>query len=107
MNVPTVTGENLKAIIREQVSTDARIMTDEHGAYQGLNQEFAGHEAVALARVSTSEATLILTHWKGRFLYLSARLLERTTTLALNTLTATGLNFSGNITGASLQKAKS
>ena len=22
-------------------------MTDEHGAYQGLNQEFAGHEAVA------------------------------------------------------------
>jgi transposase-like protein len=47
MNVPTVTGENLKAIIREQVSTDARSMTDEHGAYQGLNQEFAGHEAVA------------------------------------------------------------
>jgi len=49
-NVASVTGENLKGIIRQQVSPEARIMTDEHGAYRGLDQEFAGHEAVAHSR---------------------------------------------------------
>lgn len=50
MNVPTVTGENLKGIIRQHVATEARIMTDEASAYMGLDREFAGHEAVAHSR---------------------------------------------------------
>ena len=49
-NVASVTGENLKGIIRQQVAPDAVIMTDEHGAYRGLSQEFTGHEAVAYSR---------------------------------------------------------
>ena len=44
--VANVTGENLKGIIREHVDPSATIMTDEHAAYRGLDQEFAGHEAV-------------------------------------------------------------
>ena len=44
--VATVTGENLKGIIREHVDPSATIMTDEHAAYRDLNREFAGHEAV-------------------------------------------------------------
>ena len=47
MNVPTVTGENLKGIIRDHVAPDARIMTDEHGAYIGLDRDFVSHEAVS------------------------------------------------------------
>ena len=49
-NVASVTGDSLKGIIRQEVSPEARIMTDEHGAYRGLSQEFAGHEAVAHSR---------------------------------------------------------
>ena len=45
-SVANVTGENLKGIIREQVAPETVIMTDEHGAYRGLSQEFAGHEVV-------------------------------------------------------------
>ena len=45
-NVADVTGETLKGIIRRQVTPDAVIMTDEHGAYRGLSNEFAVHEAV-------------------------------------------------------------
>ena len=44
--VASVTGENLKGIIREQVDPSATIMTDEHAAYRGLDREFAGHEVV-------------------------------------------------------------
>ncbi len=50
MHVPMITGDNLKGIIRQQVSPEAVIMTDEHGAYRGLSQEFAGHEAVSHSR---------------------------------------------------------
>lgn len=49
-NVASVTGENLKGIIRQQVSPEARIMTDEHGAYRGLAKEFSEHETVAHSR---------------------------------------------------------
>ena len=45
--VANVTGENLKGIIRQQVAPEAVIMTDEHGAYRGLSNDFAGHEVVA------------------------------------------------------------
>ena len=45
--VQRVTGENLKSIMRAQVSQKARIMTDEHGAYVGLDKEFASHDAVS------------------------------------------------------------
>ena len=44
--VASATGDNLKGIIRQQVAPEAVIMTDEHGAYHGLSQDFAGHEAV-------------------------------------------------------------
>ena len=49
-NVANVTGENLKGIIRRQVAPEAVIMTDEHGAYRGLSQDFARHEVVAYSR---------------------------------------------------------
>jgi transposase-like protein len=41
-----VTGENLKAIIRQEVARSARILTDEYIGYRGLGDEFAGHETV-------------------------------------------------------------
>ena len=50
MNTATVTGDNLKRIVRQHVAPEARIMTDEHGAYTGLDREFAGHEVVAHSR---------------------------------------------------------
>jgi len=44
--VAPVTGKNLKAIIRENVSPDAQIMTNSHHGYHGLGKEFASHETV-------------------------------------------------------------
>lgn len=44
--VHNVTGKTLKGIIRENVTTDSRIMTDKFLAYNGLDQEFASHETV-------------------------------------------------------------
>ena len=38
--VANVTGENFKGIIRDNVDPSATIMTDEHGAYRGLDREF-------------------------------------------------------------------
>jgi transposase-like protein len=46
LTVANVTGENLKGIMRQYVSPEARIMTDEHGAYKDLDQEYASHERV-------------------------------------------------------------
>ncbi len=44
--VPNVTGETLKSALRANVHTSAKIMTDGHASYRGLETEFAGHEAV-------------------------------------------------------------
>jgi hypothetical protein len=45
--IPDVTGDTLKAPIRENVERSARILTDEAGAYRGLHKQFAGgHETV-------------------------------------------------------------
>ena len=44
--VQNVTGKTLKGIIRENVTPDSRIMTDQFLAYTGLDKEFAGHETV-------------------------------------------------------------
>jgi transposase-like protein len=41
-----VTAKNLKAMIRENVTKDSTIMTDEFLAYNGLNKEFADHQTV-------------------------------------------------------------
>ena len=41
-----VTAKNLKGIIREHVSKDSTIMTDEFLAYKGLSKEFADHQTV-------------------------------------------------------------
>lgn len=46
MKVPTVNSATLKGIIRDHVSKDATIMTDKYTVYQGLSEEFAGHEIV-------------------------------------------------------------
>lgn len=46
MKVPSVNGANIKGIIRKHVSKDATIMTDKYTVYQGLDEEFAGHEIV-------------------------------------------------------------
>ncbi|MGA3079889.1 MAG: IS1595 family transposase [Terracidiphilus sp.] len=45
--VADVTGETLKAAIREEVDSHARIVTDENSAYRGIGLEYAGgHESV-------------------------------------------------------------
>jgi transposase-like protein len=46
MKVPTVNSQNIKGIIREHVSKDATLMTDNYTVYQGLDKEFAGHKIV-------------------------------------------------------------
>jgi len=46
MAVRNITGATLKGAVRKHVSRDARIMTDGHASYRGLDKEFAGHEAV-------------------------------------------------------------
>ena len=45
-HLPRVTGNNLKKVIRENVSTEANIMTDEYVAYRGLRHEFASHDTI-------------------------------------------------------------
>lgn len=43
----TVIGDNtFKEVIRQNVSTDAYLNTDEHKGYKGLNKEFADHSSV-------------------------------------------------------------
>jgi transposase-like protein len=45
-HVPHVTGRNLKKVIRENVSTEANVMTDDLYLYHGLNKEFAAHDII-------------------------------------------------------------
>lgn len=45
-HVPHVTGKTLKPIIREQIEKDTHIVTDDMGAYKGLNKEFDNHSTV-------------------------------------------------------------
>ena len=44
--IADVTGHTLKAAIREEVDSRARIMSDDNNAYFGLGKEFAGHDTV-------------------------------------------------------------
>jgi len=44
--VETVSGKNLKQIIRDNVEESSQIMTDEYPAYNGLKKEFASHKTV-------------------------------------------------------------
>jgi len=45
--VANVTGKTLKQVIRDNVHTDARIITDENAAYMGIGAEYrGGHETV-------------------------------------------------------------
>jgi transposase-like protein len=41
-----VTGRTLKQVVRENVSPEAHIMTDDFGGYRGLRNEFGGHSTV-------------------------------------------------------------
>lgn len=45
-HVPNVTGENLRAVLSENVEPTAHIMTDEFTSYSGVGLEFAKHETV-------------------------------------------------------------
>ncbi|MSP98442.1 MAG: IS1595 family transposase [Betaproteobacteria bacterium] len=45
-HVADVTGDTLKARLRQQVAKDAHMMTDEGGMYRNLDAEFASHETV-------------------------------------------------------------
>lgn len=45
-HVSHVSGKTLKPIIREQVERDTVVMSDEQGAYYGLDKEFRGHGVV-------------------------------------------------------------
>jgi transposase-like protein len=44
--MPTVTAVNLKRSIQEHVSTDAKLMTDEHVGYTKIGKDFAEHQTV-------------------------------------------------------------
>lgn len=48
--VDRVTSKNLREIIRENVSPETRMMTDEFKGYRGLKKEFASHETVNHSR---------------------------------------------------------
>lgn len=41
-----VTGRTLKQVVRENVGTEAHIMTDDFGAYRGLGKEFRRHSTI-------------------------------------------------------------
>jgi hypothetical protein len=41
-----VTGKNLKQIVRENVTIDSHIMTDDFGGYRGLKKEFRRHSTI-------------------------------------------------------------
>jgi transposase-like protein len=41
-----ISGKTVKEVIRKNVSKDATIMTDQFPVYNGLDEEFAGHEVV-------------------------------------------------------------
>jgi len=48
--VHRVTSKNLREIIRENVTPETRMMTDEYHGYRGLKNEFASHETVNHSR---------------------------------------------------------
>jgi len=41
-----VTGKSLKQVIRENVTTDSHVMTDDFGGYHGLKKEFRRHSTI-------------------------------------------------------------
>lgn len=45
-HVANVTGANLKPILKEMVSKDAHVMTDESSLYKGAKKDFAAHSSV-------------------------------------------------------------
>src|SRR5271157_3136625 len=44
--IANITAYTLKGAIREEVDSQARLMTDENPCYKGIGSEFAGHETV-------------------------------------------------------------
>jgi len=48
--VGRVTSRNLRAIIRENVAPETRMMTDEYQGYRGLKKEFADHQTINHSR---------------------------------------------------------
>jgi transposase-like protein len=45
-HLPEVTAKTLRTILKAQVDSNSYLMTDEHGAYKSVGQEFVGHETV-------------------------------------------------------------
>jgi transposase-like protein len=45
-HVGRVTSRNLKNVIRENVSTESSVVTDDLGLYRGLKKEFASHDVI-------------------------------------------------------------
>jgi transposase-like protein len=56
-HVERVTGETLAPMLRQHVSPDANLMTDEHGAYYHIGKEFASHEVVTHSRREYARGT--------------------------------------------------
>lgn len=48
--IPNVTSKNLRAIIKEHVTPESRIMTDEFIGYRGLKKDFADHQTINHSR---------------------------------------------------------
>jgi ISXO2-like transposase domain len=45
-HVPTMTGDEVTRIVRENVSLESALHTDESNLYKGLGKEFTAHETV-------------------------------------------------------------
>ena len=67
LTVPNVTGENLKKVMRENIHLEAHIMTDESGAYVGLEDEFASHQTVIHSRGEYVRANAHTNTMEGAF----------------------------------------
>lgn len=64
----TVIGNNtFKEVIRQNVDTNAIIMTDTHLAYQGLNNEFAEHQTVNHSQMQFREGLAYTNSVEGFF----------------------------------------
>jgi transposase-like protein len=46
-HIPTVTGDNVRSILRANVRHQSSVFTDDHGAYRHVNRDFYEHQVVA------------------------------------------------------------
>lgn len=72
--VPNATRETLHPIIHEKVSIETRIYSDNWGGYQGLEDEYAGHEVVHHRAREYVRGTATINGIEGFWAYAKERL---------------------------------